>query len=125
MRLSCDTGLDEVESGVVHGSCGACKDDVQTAIAITKATRPIARRYVQASPARHRQSAGPVVQFGIARSSSILHYHRLYNYQFAAFLAASNGTPEAVNTRIRDATIDRKGGRCVARPYTFLVAANE
>jgi hypothetical protein len=31
-RFSCDTGLVVVESGVVRGSCSACKDDVQTAI---------------------------------------------------------------------------------------------
>jgi hypothetical protein len=48
MLLSCDTGPNVVESGVVHGSCSASRDDVQTAIAITKATRPMARRYVQA-----------------------------------------------------------------------------
>jgi hypothetical protein len=125
MLLSCDTGPGVVKSGDAHGSCSACRDNVQTAIAITKATRPIARRYVQAFTARHRQSAREVVQISIARSTSILHSHRLCNYQIAARPAAAKSANSDSKHHIPDATNDRKGRRSVAGPYAFLVVANE
>jgi hypothetical protein len=75
--------------------------------------------------ARHRLSC--------SRSRTILHYSlgsilrcsRLFIFQVVPVLTGAEQAREDVNTRIPDATINRKGRRRVARPDTFLFSTNE